>query len=114
MKRLLSIGIFLFLTGPVFCQMVSHEVIASGGDYSENGDYNVSATMGEIVNETLFAYNHFLTQGFQQPSMVLKSTISRPGGIEICVYPNPVADQLKVAISLPVQNTCRSMIKVPP
>ncbi|UCG27995.1 MAG: T9SS type A sorting domain-containing protein [Bacteroidales bacterium] len=104
MKRLLFIGILFFLAGIVSGQMISHEVIASGGDYAENGDYYVSATIGEIVTETFNAYEHFLTQGFQQPVMVLESVNPVPAGIEISVYPNPVAGQLKVAISLPVQN----------
>ncbi len=105
MKKWLLIGIWILIAGNLNAQMISHEVIAVGGDYAVNGVYNISSTFGEIVTETFYFGNHFLTQGFQQPSVAIDpGIVERKGGIEVSAYPNPVLDYLTVCISLPIQN----------
>jgi hypothetical protein len=112
MNKWLHIGFLILLTGNLDAQMISHEVIAVGGDYAVNGAYNISATFGEIVTETYYFDNHFLTQGFQQPSVAIDpGNIEKKGGIEVSAFPNPVLDYLNVVISLPVQNGGEEVIR---
>ena len=112
MNKWLSTGLWILVVGNLNAQMISHEVIAVGGDYSVNGVYNISSTFGEIVTETFYVDNHFLTQGFQQPSVAIdQGYIEKKGGIEVNVYPNPVLDYLNVTISLPVQNGGADVIR---
>jgi len=112
MKKWFLIGLVILLAGHLNAQMISHEVIAVGGDYAVNGAYNISSTFGEIVTETFYVGNHFLTQGFQQPSVAIdQGYIEKKGGIEVNAYPNPVLDYLNVTISLPVQNGGAEVIR---
>lgn len=112
MNKWLLIGFWVLLAGNLNGQMISHEVIAVGGDYAVNGEYNVSSTFGEIVTETFYFSNHFLTQGFQQPSVAIDpGDIEKKEGIEVKAFPNPVLDYLQVTISLPVQNGGAEVIR---
>jgi len=112
MKRWFPIWFLILFTGNVSGQMISHEVIAVGGDFAVNGEYNISSTFGEIVTETFNSNDHFLTQGFQQPSVSIEpGDVERKGGIEVKAYPNPVGDVLSVAIILPVENGGPSVIR---
>lgn len=105
MKRWLPIWLLILIAGNLNAQMISHEVIAVGGGYAVNGEYNISSTFGEIITETFYSGSYFLTQGFQQPSVAIEpGNIEKKGGIEVKAYPNPVSDYLSVAIVLPVQN----------
>ncbi len=112
MNKWLSIGLWILIAGNLNAQMISHEVIAVGGDYAVNGVYNISSTFGEIVTETFYVDNHFLTQGFQQPSVAIDpGNIEKKGGIEVNAYPNPVLDYLKIVITLPIQNGGAEVIR---
>ncbi len=112
MKKWLIIGFWILITGNLNAQMISHEVIAVGGDYAVNGEYNISSTFGEIVTETFFFSDHFLTQGFQQPSVAIDpGSIEKKGGIAVNAYPNPVLDYLTISIVLPVQNGGKEVIR---
>ncbi|MBN1340491.1 MAG: hypothetical protein JXA03_14270 [Bacteroidales bacterium] len=48
-------------------QSIERDVVASSGDYFENGGISLSWTLGELATETYMAGNIILTQGFQQP-----------------------------------------------
>ena len=49
-----------------FSQQLSRYVVSSGGNYSTNGGYSNSSSIGESMVTTLSAGSYVLTQGFQQ------------------------------------------------
>ena len=49
-----------------FSQQLSRYVVSSGGNYSTNGGYSNSSTIGESMVTTLTSVSNVLTQGFQQ------------------------------------------------
>jgi hypothetical protein len=64
-KILLSITLVAFANFS-FSQQLSRYVVASGGNYSTNGGYSNSSTIGESMVTTLTSVSNVLTQGFQQ------------------------------------------------
>ncbi|MCH7658771.1 MAG: T9SS type A sorting domain-containing protein [Bacteroidetes bacterium] len=99
--RFIFLGIFLFTGSLLNAQVISHKVIANGGSFSSNGGYYLESTIGEVA---VFSYQNsgkFITQGFQQPSMIYKTNSSKPGsGTAVSVYPNPVEDDLILEINV--------------
>jgi len=94
--RLLII-IFLFVWGNfLFAQTLSHTIIASTGNSFENKGYHISSTVSELVVSTFSGIDYFLTQGFQQPSLVI-GTNPEDNIISFHPYPNPVIDKLKIS-----------------
>jgi Secretion system C-terminal sorting domain len=96
----LSILIFLLIPFNLFCQILSPEVISSGGDFYEQLNGSVSITIGEPIIETYSDSNVVLTQGFQQSNYYfvgLKSVI--PPDVSFELFPNPTIDKVNVKIS---------------
>jgi hypothetical protein len=83
----------------VYCmaQSVSPQVVATAGNYSENGGISISWTLGEPVIETAVATDVTLTQGFQQPdyNVVLVEHVSSPE-LDVNVFPNPTTGMLNI------------------
>lgn len=79
-------------------QIFVPEVLASAGDYSVNGEYTMSWTVGEPVIQTIADNKYMLTQGFhQQEYRILVET--NPGtGFTIEVYPVPARDYINIRI----------------
>lgn len=74
-------------------QEITPQVIATAGNYAENGGYSVSWTIGEPVIATATNGGTTLTQGFQQPSYnIVSVTSGKINGFEVNVYPNPASD----------------------
>lgn len=94
MKRFaLSLVINIIVMQFVLAQQITPQVIATAGNYSENGGYSVSWTLGEPVVKTETNGNTTFTQGFQQPSYnVLSITNQDIEGFSVNVYPNPATD----------------------
>jgi len=77
----------------VMSQQITPQVIATAGNYTENGGYSVSWTLGEPIIATATNGNTTLTQGFQQPSYnVVAITNHAIEGFSVNVYPNPATD----------------------
>lgn len=75
MKKLLYI--LLLTTFGANAQVVlERQVIGSTGGYVVGSSMSLSSTVGEAVVQTLFSVNKILTQGFQQPSLVVDSVVS--------------------------------------
>ncbi len=70
MKKLITILTVMVISIALTAQSVSPEVVASAGDYYENGNVSLSWTLGEISTETYSNGGVILTQGFQQPVSV--------------------------------------------
>jgi len=66
MKKLLLTTICLAFATFSFSQQLSRYVVSSGGNYSTNGGYSNSSTIGETMVTTLTSASNVLTQGFQQ------------------------------------------------
>ena len=64
-KILLTITTIAFATFS-FSQVISRDVVSSGGNYSSNSGYTLSSTIGETMITTLATGSNVLTQGFQQ------------------------------------------------
>jgi hypothetical protein len=100
-KRIIS-SILIVISGITYSysQSLTPTVIASAGNYYENGNLSLSYTLGELAVSTLSNANLILTQGFQQPSLIINS-VNNPGQIDwsIIAYPNPVADYLNVSFN---------------
>jgi len=103
MKELILILFLSFIAGNIYidAQKISRTVISLSGEYKETDGYYISWTSGEPVASTIFSYGYYLTQGFQQPSLL---NVSEPHSIptidSINVYPNPVRDNLMITFSI--------------
>lgn len=78
-------------------QQLSHQVLVPAANVQYISGFNYSQTIGETMVEIVSAYDHTLTQGFQQPSFENDTTI-RPDGRGVEVYPNPVTDYVKIEL----------------
>ena len=65
MKKLILVCL-LFVCYSALPQQISRSVIASGGEYSANGNITISSTVGEPMINILASSSNILTQGFQQ------------------------------------------------
>ena len=94
MKNLVFTFLTLFIAVQVInAQSISPQVVATAGNYSSNGGYSVSWTIGEPVIATAVNGGTTLTQGFQQPTYnVLSLTNGKIEGFTVNVYPNPATD----------------------
>ncbi len=95
--------LFLFLLipgGSIYAQTLTPKVVVSSGNFTSNGGYSISSTVGESVVQTFYSSGVYLTQGFQQPSLFIgnKREVNN-SGTSIEVYPNPVEDKLILEIS---------------
>ena len=75
MKKLVTLVIVysaFFLSNAANCQSLSPNVQATAGGYSTGGGKSLSWTVGETFYTTLQSSNNILTQGEQQPYILLK------------------------------------------
>jgi hypothetical protein len=86
--------IMLFITPANLCaQSLNRSLIATGGTGFGNSGYYLNQSIGEAFTGTAFANFHFITQGFQQPSLINKSGPAPTESMDaIDVYPNPVSE----------------------
>ncbi len=98
---------FLFLFSMVLIpflgrgQSLTPTVIASAGDYFDNGTVSISFTVGEVAVTTLEAGDVVLTQGFQQPfELDVTAVKDQEISWSVKTYPNPVKAQLHVKFTL--------------
>jgi hypothetical protein len=96
MARLSLILILITLTINSFCQTVSRNVIASGGNSVSISGYSVSSTIGQTPFQTFSESTNAITQGFEQPATKLQVN---PGEF-IQAFPNPVNDYLNLIFSV--------------
>ncbi len=100
-RGIIFASISLFLCSFAGAQSISRSVTSiTGSAVAENG-YSLSYTAGEAVSSTLFANMHFLTQGFQQPSLINKDPSTPPDLFDaVDVFPNPVAGELTISFRI--------------
>ena len=66
---LLSFMLLLF-TSNTKSQHIHQYVLSSNGGYFKNDYIQISYSIGEVIIDTYFSNNYFMTQGFHQPSQV--------------------------------------------
>lgn len=94
--------IVLFLTPfYLFSQPIRtvHTVVATSGDYSQNGPLSLSWTLGEIAAETVQIGGYTLTQGFQQPfewDEIVPVIDLGDRTAAATIYPNPFKDVITI------------------
>ncbi len=92
--------ILLLLLGSgsnLFSQVLSHQVLVCAAGVTGTGTLEYSQTIGESAVEIFNTADLVLTQGFQQPKMILLNVIP-PSGNGVNVYPNPVTDFINVEL----------------
>lgn len=75
-------------------QSVTPEVVASQGDFFTSAGGSVSWTLGEIMGETFSTANNHLTQGFQQPKLLVTAVPNNGDVSVLSVFPNPFVGAL--------------------
>lgn len=102
MKRLFITLIIFLSVFLVHAQNLTPTVIASAGDFLDNGTVSLSFTVGELAVTTLVAGETILTQGFQQPFEldVSNAVVDKPVNWSVKTYPNPVEDNLHIRFTL--------------
>lgn len=99
MKHLLPV-FFCFAVVFANAQSNEHFIISSQGNYDSGSDMTLSWTLGDVATETISHENGLLTQGFQQPYIVVEE-ITEPTvqtDFEAKVYPNPFSNEITVDI----------------
>jgi len=91
----------------VFCPFISllaqqadRQTTSAGGSFFVlSANVNFQTTVGEAVSETLQSGSLMLTQGFEQPELVVGLPINSVP-TDVIIYPNPTADQVKIRFNL--------------
>ncbi len=96
------LSVFLIMISlTVMGQSLSRAVVSPISYSIQKDGYYISNTIGEAVRGKEFGNFHFLTQGFQQPSLfnsISPETIEPIDAID--VFPNPVRDILTVSFRI--------------
>lgn len=90
-KPMLIAGLFALGGQACMAQALSSEVITSAGSGFSNSVCSLNWTMGEPISETEIYATNSLTQGFQQPTSIIVTSVnnqSKQGG-DVSVFPNP-------------------------
>ena len=98
-KKISTILSILFFILNIQAQQIERQVIATAGGYDSTANLSVSWTIGEPFTQTLTGDSITITQGFQQPSIII-SEISKEllQSIQVSAYPNPTSDKLNIII----------------
>ena len=97
-KKLITFSIAI--TAFSFCraQSLNPTVVASQGDYFTSAGGSVSWTLGEIMGETYSSANNKLTQGFQQPKLLVTAVQTIEAVSSVSFFPNPFSYSLIVNV----------------
>jgi hypothetical protein len=91
-KQLLTIAA-MALFGAIKAQTVMPEVLSSSGGSGQSAQASLAWTIGEPVTTTVSNGTSTLTQGFQQPTLLIATAQKENNELtSLLVYPNPTAD----------------------
>ena len=99
MKRIRASILLLLLSAfpTLFSQELSHQVLVPIAGISSLSSIEYTHTIGEAAVEVITSGDIVLTQGFQQPRILLNDTAYH-GGNGVKVFPNPVDDDLYIEL----------------
>lgn len=101
-KVIMKTPLFLGCLCWAFCsygQSLDQYVIGSVGNFSSNStNSTLSWTLGEVVINTASSSSAILTQGFQQPIIIVPTGTNTliDNSLSINVFPNPTLEQITV------------------
>lgn len=100
-KILPATAILLVASLTTFSQVqLERDVTASGGGHAISGGIILSYTIGEPAVTTLSGTTSILTQGFQQPDLLLVNVEEFPvSGFVLNCFPNPVISDLNIYLT---------------
>lgn len=79
----------------------AQEVIASSGNHFQNENFSISWTLGETMIETFESSDMLLTQGFQQPLMIVSTMVEEPDlEFQVTAYPNPTSAHVNISTDI--------------
>lgn len=101
MKTIVSfLLIFLGFLLPAHAQVLSNQVIGSGGGHLSNNTVSLDWTLGEPVIQTFENNETILTQGFHQVYYKITEIKElKSEAIQTKVYPNPASDWVNIKIT---------------
>lgn len=94
-KVLIILLLFFRING--FSQQLSHQVLVPAAGLSTVGVIEYSQTIGETAVEIISNSDYILTQGFQQPRIIITTDVV-PEGTGVDVYPNPATDYIYIKL----------------
>ena len=106
-KRLYFLASMIVFGFGALAQSVDQSVIASGGDYVQNGNTALSYTIGQTVTATL-SNGGTLTQGFQQNSYTIVEIPEQSSQeFSVSVYPVPASGSVTVEFNSDFQGNAK-------
>jgi len=82
-----------------FFKLKSQTLLSTGGTEFKNDNISLSWSLGETIIETHNSENITLTQGFQQPDIIITSIYESDRILhDVNVYPNPLIDHIIIEI----------------
>ncbi len=98
MKFLLSFVLYIPAC-ILFSQASDQHIIAPQGGYTRSETFTVSWTIGDLVTETIIQDQAILTQGFQQPVILVQEVASDiQNELVAKVFPNPFGNEINISI----------------
>lgn len=92
-KPMLIAGLFALGGQTCIAQALSPDVITSAGSTFKNSICSLCWSLGEPISETDVYSTNYLTQGFQQPTSIIVTSVNNPMQEQetgnVIVYPNP-------------------------
>ncbi len=93
-----------------FSQSIDPSVIATAGNYVENGNVAISYTVGQTVTATLIN-GGTLTQGFQQDSYTIVEIPEQSSqAFSVNIYPVPATNEITVEFNQDFQGNAKIAI----
>ena len=94
------------VSGGVFGQQLSPTALVTAGKTDRVADHSLSWTLGQLSDATLYTTDHLLTEGFQQPELLIFPVPPPPGGtvnaeaalLQCSLYPNPTSDAVVITV----------------
>lgn len=96
MKKFYWMLVWIAICAALQAQTLTPEVFASGGTQLSGTNGQIEYTVGEVVTATLTSNSDVLTQGFNQPEIVIVAVEEWQPSYTIQCYPNPTEQFVKV------------------
>ena len=110
MKALSIFSVFMIASIISFSQSIDPSVIATAGNYVENGNVAISYTVGQTVTATL-TNGGTLTQGFQQDSYTIVEIPEQSSQeFSVNIYPIPATNEVTVEFNSDFQGDAKIAI----
>lgn len=96
MKKTCLLFLVSGISFTALCQSMNQNVISTSGNHFENGNAQLSFTIGEPIITTESNSTHSLTQGFHQTNWSFVGLEDHDTSNEITVFPNPLTDEINI------------------